>query len=68
MTAQVSDTGMETRFYPQCCTSAFCGGCGDDCLGCKFEATKNEFQGWVEKHEAVKPDPIWSPSLYQATI
>lgn len=59
---------FETRMYPQCCTSAFCGGGGEDCLTCRFADQKNKFDEWATDNKAIQPDMIWSPSLYQATV
>jgi len=58
----------ETRIYPICCTSAYCGGGGDDCLTCRNKKELDSFNEWVERKQAICPDKIWSPLFYEATI
>lgn len=55
----------ESRFYPMSCRSAYCG--RSDCSGCPNEPVLQEFNDWKEKHKAIRPDPTWSPSYYEAT-
>ena len=61
-------TKRETRIYPMCCTSAYCGGGGDDCLTCQFKGELDSFNEWVERKQAICPDEIWCPLFYEATI
>lgn len=55
----------ETRIYPTCCQSAYCG--SGDCKGCKNLPRLEEFTRWKKETEAVRPDWIWSPSVWEAT-
>lgn len=55
----------ETRTYPACCTSAFCGRI--ECDGCKNLPVLTEFKEWRERTGATQPDSIWSPTIWQAT-
>lgn len=53
----------ETRIFPQCCTSAFCG--ETDCPeSCRSLPTLKEFREWKERTKATRPDHIWSPSVW----
>lgn len=55
----------ETRAYPTCCTSAYCGRLAcDDCPNLSILA---DFQAWREKHAAVQKGPVWRPSVWTAT-
>ena len=54
-----------TRIYPSCCTSAFCGRIS--CDGCPDKPTLDNFKAWVEANNAVPEDRIWSPNVYVAT-
>ncbi len=56
---------MDRRIYPQCCTSAFCGG-GEDCKTCRHKEVKEEFDQWVKDRDAYNPEPIWCPLVYVA--
>lgn len=60
-------TPRKTRVFPSCCTSAFCGGFGDDCTACPHKPTKDAFKAWVKEHAAVVEDDIWCPTVYTAT-
>ena len=55
-----------TRMYPTDCTSAYCGTGGDACATCEHNAVRVEFLAWVERTDAHRPDPIWSPSFWTA--
>ena len=55
----------EIRTYPACCTSAFCG--RTECDGCKNLPVLTEFKEWKERTVAIRPDYIWSPTIWQAT-
>lgn len=55
-----------TRIYPICCTSAFCGKI--DCDGCRNKPVLDEFKAWSERTKAVRPDWIWCPSVWEATV
>lgn len=55
----------QTRVYPQCCTSAFCGRGGDDCLTCLNRDVHEEFLAWVERTKASVTDKIWCPLVYE---
>ena len=57
---------MEHRFYPVCCQSAYCGKINCPTT-CRNLPALLDFKAWQEKHAAVKPDPIWSPSYWEAT-
>jgi len=56
---------METRRYPICCTSEFCG--ISTCEGCRNEQILLEFKAWQQRTAAVRKDPIWSPRFWTAT-
>ena len=56
---------MESRIYPACCTSAFCGRA--DCDGCPNLPTLEAFRQWQGETAALPADPIWSPNVYRAT-
>ena len=58
----------ESRVYPQCCTSMYCGGFGEDCQNCRNKPIKDEFNQWVKEHKAVQADRIWNPTVYVSTI
>lgn len=57
----------ETRIYPTCCTSMYCGEveCPDNCKNLKY---LNEFKQWVKEHNAIVEDKIYSPCVYTSTI
>lgn len=55
----------ETRVYPACCTSAFCGRI--ECTGCESKPILDEFNEWKERTAAVQADRIWSPNVYRPT-
>ena len=57
--------GRETRKYPACCTSAYCG--ATECGNCKCEPVLREFKEWRERTHATQPDRIWSPSVWVAS-
>jgi hypothetical protein len=57
-------TTLETRTYPQGCTSAFCG--RTDCTGCPKLPQLEAFKAWRERTAAVQADHIWSPNVYRA--
>lgn len=54
-----------TRIYPICCTSAYCGGGGEDCKTCPNGPALQEFKDWVQKTGAKCADEIWSPLVYR---
>lgn len=54
----------ETRIYPTCCTSAFCG--RTECEGCPNKPTLDEFKTWREATQAIREDPIWCPRVWTA--
>jgi hypothetical protein len=56
---------METRAYPSCCTSAYCG--KSDCSGCPNHPKLKAFEAWRERTQAKQTDPIWCPTFYTAT-
>lgn len=56
----------DSRYYPVSCQSMHCG--RSDCTGCLNKPILDEFNAWKEKHQAVRPDPVWCPSYYEATI
>ncbi len=58
-------TSPETRVYPTCCTSAFCGRLA--CDGCRNLSILADFKAWREAHAAVQVDPVWSRSVWTAT-
>lgn len=55
----------ETRVYPTCCQSAYCG--RNDCEGCRNKPDLDAFFAWVEERAAVCTDKAWCPSVYTAT-
>lgn len=55
----------ETRRYPSCCTSAFCG--AEFCDGCAELPHLQAFNAWKERTAAVQPDPIWDRGRWVAT-
>jgi hypothetical protein len=55
---------METKSYPSCCTSSFCGSL--NCEGCRHQPTLLAFRRWVREHDAKPADPVWSPNLFVA--
>ena len=56
----------ETRVFPTCCTSAYCGKlkCPADCRNL---STLEDFKKWKEETAAECADPVWCPSVYTAT-
>jgi hypothetical protein len=63
----MSNTTFQTRTYPTCCTSAYCGKNSDACTTCENGPVLQEFNDWVESTGAKPVDPIWSPLVYKAT-
>lgn len=59
---------METRQYPSCCTSMYCGNYGDSCNGCENKPVLDTFNSWKKETLAVQDDHIWNPNSYTATI
>lgn len=55
----------ETRVFPSCCRSAFCGRL--ECGGCRHKPVLDEFNAWREETAAVVADRIWSPTVFRAT-
>lgn len=58
---------METRAYPIACTSLYCGKGPDACTSCPNFPALRAFKAWCEDTQAVRRDPIWSPTAYTAT-
>ena len=56
----------KARFYPSCCTSAYCGKSAQSCPGCRNYPTIQDFIGWKNRTNAKQSDPIWSPLYYEA--
>lgn len=56
-----------TRVYPSCCTSAYCGKGPESCPACPNYPENQEFNAWRERTAAVCEDPIYCPSVYTAT-
>lgn len=55
----------ETRVYPICCTSAYCGKI--DCPPtCRNLPELRSFKEWRERTDAQPADRIWSPLVYVA--
>ena len=54
----------ETKLYPLCCTSMYCG--REDCKGCESKPIKDDFESWRERTNAYKPDPIWCPRVWRS--
>lgn len=52
----------ETRVYPMCCTSAYCG--KTNCEGCRNKETLDKFNEWKDRTNAQCADPIWCPTVY----
>lgn len=55
------------RVYPSCCTSAYCGKGPESCPTCPRYPEQQEFKRWQEATAAKQTDPIWCPSVYEAT-
>jgi len=55
---------MSSRLYPLCCQSAYCG--RTQCEGCRHLPEREAFERWREQTNAFRPDPVWSPSFWQA--
>ncbi len=66
MTTATNRTFQAVRIYPSCCTSMFCG--RSECEGCKNEPILRDFEAWREATKAVRNDPIWCPTVWQATV
>jgi hypothetical protein len=56
-----------TRYYPTCCLSAYCGRGRSECGDCANLPRLREFEEWKERTAAVCVDPIWCRTLYRAT-
>lgn len=56
----------ETRHYPNCCLSANCGACGDECRNCPNYPVLLAWKRWRDETAAICVDPIWSPNRYIA--
>ena len=59
---------QETRVYPRCCTSMYCGKGPDSCPSCTNYKTNQAFKRWVQQTGAGVEDPVWCPTVYTATI
>jgi len=55
----------ETRVYPACCTSAYCG--RSACDGCPNLPTLQAFKAWRDARAARQEDATWAPSVWIAT-
>jgi hypothetical protein len=55
----------ETRVYPSCCTSSYCG--RTDCSGCRNLPTLEEFKAWRAARAAIRTDETWCPTVWTAT-
>jgi len=53
------------RVYPMTCRSAQCGRI--ECGGCRHKPTLDAFKAWVKATDAKVTDPIWCPTVYEAT-
>ena len=53
-----------TRIYPACCTSAYCGNTSESCPTCECYPRLQEFKQWVADNNAKCVDPVWSPLVY----
>lgn len=55
---------IETRKYPSCCTSLYCGKieCPADCANLPV---LEGFKNWVSETNAKVADPIWCPGFYE---
>jgi hypothetical protein len=51
---------LESRIYPICCTSAYCGNYGESCNGCENKPALDEFRSWAKRTRAkrVHPDSL----------
>ncbi len=56
---------LETRVYPICCTSAYCGRGPASCPSCVNYPTLKAFKQWRDETDAKPADEIWSPLVYQ---
>lgn len=55
---------QDTRVYPICCTSMYCGEI--DCTGCSSLPERLEFEEWRNRTNAECVDYVWSPLVYKA--
>lgn len=55
----------ESRVYPICCTSAYCGNFGAACSQCENKPVLDAFHSWVKRTKAKRayPDSL----VYYAT-
>lgn len=58
----------QKQAYPMACRSINCGELGHCPATCPHLEEKQAFCDWVIKHQARQVDPIWAPTIWQATI
>jgi hypothetical protein len=58
----------EQRAYPLNCRSLYCGEIGRYCPAtCQHLPELQEFLDWVIRTQAQPVDPVWSPTIWQAS-
>jgi len=64
--AETVDPDRPTRWYPSCCTSAYCAGTqAIDCPTCPHDSVRLAFDQWCTDHAAIRPNR--DSLMYQAT-
>ena len=58
---------LKWRYYPMCCTSAYCGEIEPACRECRNREAKDDFAEWKKKTKAIQPDKIHQPYFWEAT-
>lgn len=61
----------EQRTYPVDCRSMYCGETdinGASCLNCANRPWLDDFNAWRERTKATQLDPVWSPTVWTATV
>lgn len=61
------DGTPKINVYPRCCTSAECGKGPESCPSCPNVGEQLAFKKWREETAAIQTDPIWCPTVYEAT-
>ena len=58
----------EQRAYPMACRSLYCGQTGFCPTDCPHLPEKQAFLAWVVDNRAQVVDPVWAPTIWQATV
>lgn len=58
----------EQRVYPINCRSLYCGELGHCPASCPHLPEKLAFVEWVISKQARVVDPVWAPTVWQATV